>query len=417
MTAPRRPRAQEIRRRSFQLRERPWTVLANATKRSSGCCGNRSETPQRGGVTDACLDAETLAAWTDGGLSGARSSRRSCTWRTAPAARAGRNAGAHQLDRAAGRAGPAVAPLARLVRAAHGRGGRRGAVVRGSRQSWRASDVASRARRCCGSAGVADRPRRDRRRPPRLHRRKRRRRTPGAGRPRRRRVPQAAELAEEAARSNDAAISRLPPETWRKQEAAGRNLAKDRGRSVQRRPHLRQRPPAPRRRRLPSNRRAERSARSGPARRRRRRAGDRVARPPVRWRIAGGGRAAFHQRRLDVGNVSRRRRRRTDRGRRAGADRLLAGRPRGVVLLTTDGRTLRRVPFPEMTDLSAVRTVDAGGRVASVSTADGRTFVTTDAGATWSPASPRRSARLRPAGDVRPDGGTLRLQEFPAAPF
>ncbi len=27
-------------------------------------------TPQRGGVTDACLDAETLAAWTAGGLTG-----------------------------------------------------------------------------------------------------------------------------------------------------------------------------------------------------------------------------------------------------------------------------------------------------------------------------------------------------------
>ena len=60
----------------------------------------------------------------------------------------------------------------------------------------------------------------------------------------------------------------------------------------------------------------------------------------------------------------------------------LVGRA-GVVLLTTDGRTFRRLPFPEMTDLSGVRTVDAGGRVASVSTADGRTFVTTDAGASW----------------------------------
>ena len=29
------------------------------------------ETPQRAGVTASCLDAETLAAWTDGGLSGA----------------------------------------------------------------------------------------------------------------------------------------------------------------------------------------------------------------------------------------------------------------------------------------------------------------------------------------------------------
>ena len=28
------------------------------------------KTPASGGATDACLDAETLAAWTDGGLSG-----------------------------------------------------------------------------------------------------------------------------------------------------------------------------------------------------------------------------------------------------------------------------------------------------------------------------------------------------------
>ena len=28
-------------------------------------------TPPLGGATDACLDAETLAAWVDGGLSGA----------------------------------------------------------------------------------------------------------------------------------------------------------------------------------------------------------------------------------------------------------------------------------------------------------------------------------------------------------
>ncbi len=60
----------------------------------------------------------------------------------------------------------------------------------------------------------------------------------------------------------------------------------------------------------------------------------------------------------------------------------LVGRD-GVVLLTTDGRTWRQVAFPEMTDLSAVFTVDAGGNVASVSTADGRTFVTIDGGLTW----------------------------------
>ena len=60
----------------------------------------------------------------------------------------------------------------------------------------------------------------------------------------------------------------------------------------------------------------------------------------------------------------------------------LVGRD-GVVLLTTDGRTWRRVPFPEMTDLSAVRATDAGALVVSVSTADGRTFVTIDGGLTW----------------------------------
>ena len=53
----------------------------------------------------------------------------------------------------------------------------------------------------------------------------------------------------------------------------------------------------------------------------------------------------------------------------------------GVVLLSTDGRSWRRVAFPETTDLSAVRATDA--RAASVSTADGRTFSTTDGGATW----------------------------------
>jgi photosystem II stability/assembly factor-like uncharacterized protein len=53
----------------------------------------------------------------------------------------------------------------------------------------------------------------------------------------------------------------------------------------------------------------------------------------------------------------------------------------GVVLLSTDGRTFSRVPFPEPTDLSAIRAVD--GRSATVTTADGRRFSTTDAGATW----------------------------------
>ena len=55
----------------------------------------------------------------------------------------------------------------------------------------------------------------------------------------------------------------------------------------------------------------------------------------------------------------------------------------GVVLVSTDGRTWRRVPPPEMTNLSAIRARDA--RSVSVTTADGRIFSTTDAGATWVP--------------------------------
>jgi len=105
--------------------------------------------------------------------------------------------------------------------------------------------------------------------------------------------------------------------------------------------------------------------------------------PAVRWRIAG----AAVQHSVDGGSTWEPAA--TD----AAADLTAGAAPAatvcwlvgrgGVVLLTTDGRTWRRLPFPEMTDLSGVRTVDAGGRVASVSTVDGRTFVTTDAGATW----------------------------------
>ena len=53
----------------------------------------------------------------------------------------------------------------------------------------------------------------------------------------------------------------------------------------------------------------------------------------------------------------------------------------GVVLLTTDGRTWRGITFPVITDLSSVTATDA--RNATVVTADGRRFTTTDAGAMW----------------------------------
>lgn len=53
----------------------------------------------------------------------------------------------------------------------------------------------------------------------------------------------------------------------------------------------------------------------------------------------------------------------------------------GVVLRTTDGTTWTRIPFPEPADLIAVQAIDAAH--ASVTTADGRRFVTSDGGATW----------------------------------
>jgi hypothetical protein len=71
----------------------------------------------------------------------------------------------------------------------------------------------------------------------------------------------------------------------------------------------------------------------------------------------------------------------------------LAGRA-GTVLLSTDGRSWRRVPFPEAVDLVTIVSPDVA--TATVVTADGRSFTTKNAGLTWDPAP---------------------LQEFPAAPF
>ena len=53
----------------------------------------------------------------------------------------------------------------------------------------------------------------------------------------------------------------------------------------------------------------------------------------------------------------------------------------GTILLSTDGLTLRRVPFPETADLVSVTALN--DRQATVMTADGRTFVTFDGGASW----------------------------------
>jgi hypothetical protein len=54
----------------------------------------------------------------------------------------------------------------------------------------------------------------------------------------------------------------------------------------------------------------------------------------------------------------------------------------GTVLLSTDGRSWRRVAFPEVVDLRSVTATDR--ETATVTTADGRAFVTTDGGQTWS---------------------------------
>jgi len=53
----------------------------------------------------------------------------------------------------------------------------------------------------------------------------------------------------------------------------------------------------------------------------------------------------------------------------------------GIVLLSTDGQSWRRVPFPEAVDLVSVRASSATS--ASVTTADGRVLTTSDGGATW----------------------------------
>jgi hypothetical protein len=63
-----------------------------------------------------------------------------------------------------------------------------------------------------------------------------------------------------------------------------------------------------------------------------------------------------------------------------GATCWLAGE-RGVVLLATDGTNFTRLPFPERVDLTSITATDA--RRATVTTADGRTFETTDNGRNW----------------------------------
>jgi hypothetical protein len=58
----------------------------------------------------------------------------------------------------------------------------------------------------------------------------------------------------------------------------------------------------------------------------------------------------------------------------------LAGN-RGLVLLATDGTNFTRLPFPEQVDVTSINAIDA--LRATVTTADGRTFETTDNGRNW----------------------------------
>lgn len=55
---------------------------------------------------------------------------------------------------------------------------------------------------------------------------------------------------------------------------------------------------------------------------------------------------------------------------------------RGTVFLTVDGRTWQRIEFPEPVDLAAVRAIDE--TTSTVTASDGRSFTTSDRGATWS---------------------------------
>ena len=55
--------------------------------------------------------------------------------------------------------------------------------------------------------------------------------------------------------------------------------------------------------------------------------------------------------------------------------------PRGIVLRTTDGRSWTRIPFPEAVPLASIRATD--DQSATVTTVDGRRFVTEDGGRTW----------------------------------
>jgi photosystem II stability/assembly factor-like uncharacterized protein len=55
--------------------------------------------------------------------------------------------------------------------------------------------------------------------------------------------------------------------------------------------------------------------------------------------------------------------------------------PNGAVLLSVDGARFTRLPFPELTNLVSITAVN--DRAATIRTSDGRTFVTGDGGSSW----------------------------------
>ena len=117
-------------------------------------------------------------------------------------------------------------------------------------------------------------------------------------------------------------------------------------------------------------------------------------------------RAAVGGRRRDLAHRSHRRHRDADGGRLAVTVRLLAGRS-GRHGAAVDRRPLLAAPRLSGSRRSASPSPPPTTKTPTVTTADGRTFVTTDGGRTWSRAPGRTSRRQAPSP----------LQEIPAAPF
>ena len=341
-------------------------------------------TPQRGGVTDACLDAETLAAWTAGGLAG--SALEAVQLHVADCARCQSIAGTlARISSTVPQAEPvppsrrwlawfiplaAAATAVALWFAVPGNPGAPQTVASRApvSEAPTSESFAFRDQPSTATPEPAQAPPAGRQAPE----------SSATGQ-----APQAA-VGRERARSNS--LDQAAAEgSVAKEEAAGRDLAKDKKVDAFQPPAAPAAAAAAAAQAAPANQR-ERADSARPALRAAAVAAPEIVSPDpaVRWRILGtavqhssNGGSTWET--VPVGVTAEL---------TAGVAPSttvcwLVGR-NGVVLLTTDGQTWGRLTFPEITDLSDVRTVDAGGHVATVSTADGRTFVTTDAGVTWS---------------------------------